>query len=113
MLRGASGAPQVPSWLPGQHTAQLMTSHSAVPHGAAADRWRSPQVLSTRYSRNLLTLRKCRAFDEAASLASIAAQREEFTALDGIHEVVYDSKAREAEGLCQPAVKQYYRSKLV
>ena len=71
------------------------------------------QTLSTRYSRNLLTLQKCRAYDEAASLASIAAQEHEFKDLDSIHEVVYESKAREAAGQCKPAVKQYYRCKLV
>ena len=71
------------------------------------------QVLSTRYSRNLLLLKKTRAFNAAASLAVIAEQRAEFAALDEIHDVVFESKAREAAGLCKPAVKLAHRSKLI
>ena len=83
------------------------------PHHRNTDDAACMQVLSTRYSRNLLLLKKTGVFNEEASLASIAQQAAAFTALDCIHDAVFEAKAREESGLCKPMVKAAYRSKLV
>ena len=71
------------------------------------------QTLTTRYSRCLLTLEKTLAFDEKASLASIAEQQAAFLALDHMHELVFEAKVRELNGTGPPGHKAPFRSKVL
>ena len=71
------------------------------------------QTLTTRYSRCLLTLEKVSCFDEQASLASIAAQREAFTALDNMHDLIFKAKIKELNGTGPPGHKAPFRSKVL
>ena len=50
------------------------------------------QVLTTRYSRRLITMQKVAAFDAASSLAHIGQQREALAALDNIHATVFEAR---------------------
>lgn len=50
------------------------------------------QVLTTRYSRRLITMQKVAAFDAQASLEHLDRQQEELDTLDHIHERVFEQR---------------------
>jgi hypothetical protein len=51
---------------------------------------RSEQILTTRYSRRLITMEKVRQYDTDAAAAFYAAHPEPIMAIDRLHDIVYE-----------------------